>query len=147
MPFKNFKTLIPKSPIEALHATKNNLVVLKKDNQSNIEQIGVCTVKLRYKDKITRYRFFVVPGDGPALLGMPEIELLGILKIMCDVIEGQQADRNFDSQTMEPSSGLSCKVNIDWESRSDNVDAININSNMQDYFRSSTEREADKMSS
>ena len=27
-----------------------------------------------------------------ALLGMPDIELLGILKILCDVIEGQQGE-------------------------------------------------------
>ena len=29
----------------------------------------MCTVKLRYTDKSVRYRFFVVPGDGPALFG------------------------------------------------------------------------------
>ena len=42
----------------------------------------LCRVRLRHEDKIARYRFFVVPGDGPALLGIPDIELLDILKIM-----------------------------------------------------------------
>ena len=46
--------------------------------------------------------------DGPALLGIPDIKLLNILKIMCDVIEGQQADRKFKSQAIEPSSAPSC---------------------------------------
>ena len=63
---------------------------------------------------------------------------------MCDVVEGQQADRKFNSLTMELSSALSCKANTDWESRSDDTDVININSNMPDYFRSSTDREANK---
>ena len=37
---------------------------------------------------------FVVPGNSWELLGMPDRELLGILKIMCDVIEDQQATGN-----------------------------------------------------
>ena len=49
---------------------------------SNIEQIGMCTVKLRHKGKIARCRLFLVPGDGPVLLGMPDKEFLGILKTM-----------------------------------------------------------------
>ena len=42
-----------------------------------------------------------VPGDSPALLGMSDTELLGILKIICEVVEGQHANRKFDSQTIE----------------------------------------------
>ena len=74
-----FKTLFPKSTREALHATMNNSTVFKTYNQSNIEQLGVCAVRLRHKDKIAICRLFVVPGDGPALLGMSDIELLGIM--------------------------------------------------------------------
>ena len=78
IPFKIFRTLFPKSTIEALCTTKNS-VVLNTCNLSNIEQLHVYTV--RHKYKIVRSRFFVMPGDGQALLGMPDIELLGILKI------------------------------------------------------------------
>ena len=42
----------------------------------------MCTIKLRHKYKTVRCGFYVVPGDGPALLGRPDTELLGILKIM-----------------------------------------------------------------
>ena len=35
------------------------------------------------------------------LLGMPHIELLDIVKVMCEVVGGQQADRKFDSQTIQ----------------------------------------------
>ena len=51
---------------------------------------------------------FAVLGDGPALLGMPDIELIGIIKIMSEVVEDQWVDRKFDSQTMAPASTLSC---------------------------------------
>ena len=55
-------------------------------NHSNIE-LGAHSIKIRYKDKCTKCKFFVVLCDGPALLGMPDIELLGMLKIMCEVVE------------------------------------------------------------
>ena len=55
----------------------------------------MCTVKLRYKNKIARCTFFIVPGNGPAMLGMSDIELLGILKMMFDVVERTQRDRRF----------------------------------------------------
>ena len=70
----------------------------------------MCTVKFRHKDKLATCRFFVVTGDGQALLWMPDIKLLVILNIMCDVVEGQQANRKSDSQTMESASSPSCKV-------------------------------------
>ena len=110
--------------MEALHTTKNNAVLLKPYDNLNIEQLGVCSAKLRYTDKVVRCKFFVVPGDGPALLGKPDIKLLCILKITCDVIEGQQADRMFVSQTIEPSSSLSCKANTDIVGRSDNAGVV-----------------------
>ena len=58
-------------------------------------------MKLSHKDRIVRCRFFEVPGDGSALLGIPYLELLGILNIMHDVVEGQQGDRKFNSQTVK----------------------------------------------
>ena len=103
-----------------------------------------CTVKLRHNDKIARFRFLVVPGDSPALLGLPAIKLLNILKIKCDKVEGQQAHWKFVSLTMESSSTLRCKVNIDYESRSDYVKSLILIPNMPDYFRFSMDTEADK---
>ena len=68
-----------------MYTIKINSVILKTYNLTSIE-LGVCTVKSRHKDKTAKYRFFVVPGDGSVLLGMPDIELLDIHKIMCEVI-------------------------------------------------------------
>ena len=73
MPFRVFKILFPQSTITKLLTTKYNTVML--NIQSIIEQLSVCTVKIRHKDKCPKCRFFVVPGDGQALLEMPDIEL------------------------------------------------------------------------
>ena len=56
------------------------------------------------------------------------------------MIEGQNTDRKFHSQAIEPSSTLTCKVDTETEGRSNNVDVFNSNSNMPDYFRSCAER-------
>ena len=63
-------------------------------------------VKLRQNDKVSKYRFFVVPGDGPALLGMPDTEVLGILKIICEIINGQYAGMKFNSKITQPTGIL-----------------------------------------
>ena len=62
-------------------------------NNTNIEQLDSFAVKLRHKDK-------VVPGNVPTLLGVPDTEVLGILRIICEVLDGQQAVRKFGSQMM-----------------------------------------------
>ena len=46
-----------------------------------------------HKDKVVKCIFFLVPGNSPALLGMLDIEVFGILRITCEVIDGQQANR------------------------------------------------------
>ena len=57
----------------------------KQKNQSckksDIE-LSIGTLKLRQKDQCIKCRSFVVLADSPALLGMPDIELLSILRIM-----------------------------------------------------------------
>ena len=72
------KLYSPKLILEELHVTKNNNV-LKTYNNSNTEQLVVCIVKLRH---IVKCRFFVLLGDNPALLGILDIEVLGILRII-----------------------------------------------------------------
>ena len=78
------------------------------------------------------------------LLGMCDMELLGILKIMYEVVGGQEADRKFDCQTIQSSSTSFCKTNTDRETKSDNADVIDAYSNIPDYFRSSINKAAHK---
>ena len=65
---------------------KNNSVIPKTYNESITEQVSICSVRLRHKDKTAKYIFFVVSGDGPALLRVPGIDVLDILKIMYEII-------------------------------------------------------------
>ena len=89
-------------------------------------------------------RFFVVQGESPVLLGIPEKELLGILKIMCEVTGDPHNRRMLNSQTMQAPNGPSCKANKGQQIKKDNVDLNDLNSNMLDYFRSSINRPGDK---
>ena len=84
MPFIDIKTLFPNSTMEILHVTENNAIILTNTSIIILSNRGVCIVRLRHKDKTARCRFFVVPGDNPALLGMFDIKLLGIPMIICE---------------------------------------------------------------
>ena len=85
-----------------------------------------------------------MPGNGPVLLGMPDFKLLDKLMKTCEVMGDQQADSKFDSQTIQPCNGPSCKVNKGQQIKTDNVEVNGANSNMSDYFRSSINSAADK---
>ena len=58
MSFKIFKYTFPKTTVESLCTTKNSLVILNMDNNSNIEQLGICSVQLKHKNKVVRCRIF-----------------------------------------------------------------------------------------
>ena len=78
---------------------------------------------------------------------MPDTELLDILKIICEVVGDQKTDRNFDSHTVQPSNGSSCKVNSGQWIEIGSVSVVHAYSNMPEYFRhfrSTINREADK---
>ena len=49
-----FKTLKLCSPSQQwkCYMSKNNMVVLKRYKNSNMEQLGVCSIKLRHKEKV-----------------------------------------------------------------------------------------------
>ena len=108
MQFKVSELCFQKSTLVALYTSKNSSIILKTYNQSDIKQLGVCTVILRHKIKDAKCRFLVVPGDSPALLGRPDIELPTILIITCEVIDDTDECRKIDSQTIEASIIPSC---------------------------------------
>ena len=81
------------------------------------------------------------------LLGVPDIELLDILKIFCEVMGDSHESKNFGSETIQVSSVLSCKANKVQQIKADNADASDANSNIPEYLRSSINRAADKRAS
>ena len=122
-------------------------VILKTYNQSSIEQLAVCTVRLRHKDKDTEYKPFSVPGDKQALLGMSYIKLLNILKITCEVMGDPHERRKSNLQAIQTSNSLSCKTNKATQIKIDNADKNNGNVSMPYYIRCSISRAAYKISS
>ena len=77
-------------------------------------------------------------------MGMPDQELLSILKTACEVVKGQQMGRKFDSNMTKLTGTLNCKTHTGEDYRSDRVGISNNNPNMSDYFRSNANIGADK---
>ena len=79
--------------------------------------------------------FFVVPGDGDALLGMPDIELLNILNVNCNTIGAEKgANCNANKVSIIDAGDEHCCANTGPESSctktNSNADCyINIGSN------------------
>ena len=65
-----------------LNATINKSVMLKIYNHSNIVQLSRCSVRIRYNDKYVKCSFFLVLGNDPALLRVPNIALLSIIRVI-----------------------------------------------------------------
>ena len=142
-----------------LNATINGLVVLKTYNQSDIEQLSRYSVKIRHSDKCVKCRFFVVLCDGPAVLGMPDIELLGVIRVICEAIDNETNDKKLDVQTRHQADSQNCSTNRDPQAKpyGDNVSRdktskpnyLNSSTNktdISDYFHSRDNKEAEKRS-
>ena len=62
----------------------------------------MCRVKIEHNDKHKICNFFVVPGNGQALLGMPDIELLNILTISYHTVGTEKEDKDTNCITDRP---------------------------------------------
>ena len=105
------------------------------------------TVKSKHKDKSVKYRLFVVPDDGPALLGMLDINLLSILGTMCDITGEPHESRKFDLQTIVASNISSWRTSKAPQTETDKVGMCDVTINILNYFRSITNKPADKRAS
>ena len=99
MPFRVFRILFPGLMMVELNAIIKKSKVPETYNQSNIEQFGRCAIKIKHNDKCVKCRFFVVLGDGPALLKMPDKELHNIIRVMCNTIDNKTNSKKFYSPT------------------------------------------------
>ena len=102
-------------------------------------------MRLRHKDKTARFRFFAVPGDCPVFLGMHDLEKLGILKIMCEVVGGKQGERKFFSKTINHPAPQTAEQTQ--TGGSGQIIWMSLMVIHPDYFMSSLDREADKRAS
>ena len=59
-------------------------------------------------------KFFVIPGTGAALLGIPDIKLFYILSIMCNTIDRSQRCTDINAQMKEEKCNTKIQALIQW---------------------------------
>ena len=89
MPTYLFKKLFPNVTNEQLVATVNMHMLLKTYNKTTITQLGTCKVIIEHKKHQKTCQFFVVPGNGQALLELPDIDALKLINIYIDSIDAE----------------------------------------------------------
>ena len=70
-------------------------------NKATIIQLGVCQFKLEHNNIQKLCKFFVVPGNGQALLSMPYTDTLNIIEINCNTIDthGNDIAKSYSTST------------------------------------------------
>ena len=87
MPWYIFKKLFPRVTEAELIQTIEKHIKLKKYNKTYITQLGMCVVIINYKINKKKCEFFIVPGNGQALLGVSDTAALNIINENIDSIE------------------------------------------------------------
>ena len=85
MPLYIFRKLFMSK--EQLRRSVKGNIKLKTYNGMHIMQLGTCTVHIKFKNIKKRCIFFVVPGNGQALLGMPDTVACNIINLNIDSIQ------------------------------------------------------------
>ena len=85
-----FKKLFPRVTEPELAKTIKNHIKFKMYNKTVIIKLGMYMVILNYKDSKRKCEIFVVPGNGQALLGMPDTAVFNIINVNIDSIEAHR---------------------------------------------------------
>ena len=87
MPLYIFKRLFKNKLEEQLKGSIKSNIKLKTYNRTHITQLSTCAVIIKFKNFKKQCVFFVVPGNGQALLGMPDTAALNIINLNIDSIQ------------------------------------------------------------
>ena len=87
MPLYIFQKLFANMSKEQLKRSVKGNIKLKMYNGMDIMQLGTCAVQIKFKNIKKRCIFFVVPGNGQALLGMPGTAALNLINLNIDSIQ------------------------------------------------------------
>ena len=79
--------MFPRVSESQLARTIKSHIKLKTYNKTFITQLGTYAVIISYKNNRRKCEFFVVPGNGQVLLGMPDIAVLNIINVNIDSID------------------------------------------------------------
>ena len=127
-------------------------------NKTNITQLGMCVVVIKFKNIKKRCVFFIVPRNGQSLLGMPDTTALKLINIRIDSIQAERVECKTNSGKARESNIMQemhvaekgC-ANMDADSKiKHSVNSQNYNDNVNtltNYFLSSSNVETDKRKS
>ena len=82
-----FKKMFRDESVEQLKRSIKSNIKLKAYNGMQIKQLGMCVVNIKLKNLKKQCVFFVVPGNGQALLRMPDTVALHIINLNIDSIQ------------------------------------------------------------
>ena len=82
-----FQKLFANMSKEQLKRLMKENIKLKMYNGMCIMQLGACMVQIKLKNIEKRCIFFVVPGNGQALLGMPDMATINLINLNIDSIQ------------------------------------------------------------
>ena len=149
MPLFMFKKLL-KITEEQLWKFRKGHIRLQTYNKTNITQLGTCVVVIKFKNIKKRCVFFVVPGNGQALLRMPDTAVLKLININIDSIQAGVAECKTNIVQEMHAVEKGC-TNTDADSKikqSTNGQTKQGNANKKtNYFLSSPNAEVDKRKS
>ena len=91
MPSHVYTKIFPYIIKEQLIKARNKRITLKTYNKTSITQLGTCKVTIEHNNNTKRCHFFLVLGNGQALLGMPDTDALQICNINIDSIGAEDA--------------------------------------------------------
>ena len=86
-----FQKLFANMREEQLKRSVKGNIRLKTYNGTHITQIGTCMVQIKFKNIKKRCIFFVLPGNGQVLLGMPDTVVLNLINLNIDSIQAVTA--------------------------------------------------------
>ena len=92
MSFYIFKKLFKNMTEEQLERSLKGKIKLKTYNGTHIMQLGTCAMLVKLKNLRKQCVFFVVPGNGQALLGMPDTAMLNIINLNIYSIQAEIAE-------------------------------------------------------
>ena len=115
--------------------------------KTNIMQLETCAGIIKLKNVKKHYVFSVVPGNGQALLGMPDTAALNIIDLNIDSIQAEVAECKADTKqemhtVLKGYTNMDAGVNTQQDTNGQN-NQNNINKSINYYF-SSSNIDADK---
>ena len=74
----------------------------------HIMQLGMCAFQIKFKSITKRCTFFVVPGNGQVLLGMPDTAVLNLINLNIDPIQTVTAECKINKKQETHTSIVAC---------------------------------------